>query len=262
MSTIIKTEAVVLRAMKYRESSKIVTLYTRDHGKISTIVKGARQVKSKYGSSLEPMSYVSVVFYDKVGRDLQLLTQSDVISTFRHLYEDLEKMSAGMTMIELLNIIAHEQEENIPLFTLLVDSLKTLNVAEKNSNNIVYAFEIHLAEILGFHPTFSCCFSCGKSTEKILQEHADVYFHLSKGGLLCDGCSSISGQKVLLSKTVLTVLDRIASCSVDDELTTIKIDTVSRNEIENFLWNYLRFHVSGMRVLKSGKVFSKIIEHA
>jgi hypothetical protein len=72
----------------------------------------------------------------------------------------------------------------------------------------------------------------------------------------------MSGQKVLLSKTVLNVLERIASCRADDERITINIDAVSKKEIESFLWNYLRFHVSGMRALKSGKVFSKIIAHA
>ena len=99
MSSIVKTEAVVLKSMKYRETSKIITFYTRDFGKVKAIAKGARQPKNKFGSSLEPMSYVLVVLYRKEHRDLQLISQCDLIKTFRHLSEDLDKMAVCMSAI-------------------------------------------------------------------------------------------------------------------------------------------------------------------
>ena len=90
MSDIITSEAVVLRSMKYRETSKIVTFYTKEAGKISGIVKGARQSKNKYGSTLEPMSYVSLVFYQNEKRDLQMVSSCDWVKTFRYLMEDID----------------------------------------------------------------------------------------------------------------------------------------------------------------------------
>ncbi|HEV8538897.1 MAG TPA: DNA repair protein RecO, partial [Bacteroidota bacterium] len=101
MSQIVTTEAIVLKSMKYRETSRIVTFYTRSFGKIPGIVKGARQAKSKYGTSLQPMSYVSLVFYRKEGREIQTVSQCDLMKSFRHLAEDMEKMAVGMAMIEL-----------------------------------------------------------------------------------------------------------------------------------------------------------------
>jgi DNA repair protein RecO (recombination protein O) len=78
---ITKTEAVVLKSMNYRDSSKIVTFYTRGFGKVKCIAKGARQMKSKFGAGLEPITNVSLVLYKKEHRELQLVSQCDAIKT-------------------------------------------------------------------------------------------------------------------------------------------------------------------------------------
>ena len=265
MSTIVKTEGVVLKSMKYRESSKIVTLYTREFGKMSTIVKGARRAKNKYGSSLEPMSYDSVVVYKKEGRDLQTLAQCELIKSFRHLYDDLERMSAGLTIVELVNMIAHEEEGNVPLFALLVESLELLNAAQKNPSNLLYRFEIRLAAILGFRPTFDACISCQAPVESSQEFREDIPFHLSKGGPLCGRCTSRvpgSGNTFTLSRSILQVLNCIARNPMHEGVLEIPIDQQSRVQIEHFLWMYLCCHVSGMRSLKSSQVFTQILRVA
>src|SRR5436309_2774306 len=136
MSAIVTTDAIVLKSMKYRETSKIVAFYTRKFGKISAIVKGARRSKSKYGSSLEPMSYVSVVIYKKEGRELQTVSQCDVMKPFRHLADDLDKIAVGLSVIELVSIVAHEEEENTLLFLLVIDIMAALNDATRNPSNL------------------------------------------------------------------------------------------------------------------------------
>ena len=73
------TDAIVLRAIKYGDTSKIVTLYTRRFGKVAVIAKGARSAKSKFGSALEPMSLIQAVFYRKENREVQLLSQADLL---------------------------------------------------------------------------------------------------------------------------------------------------------------------------------------
>ncbi|MBI1804609.1 MAG: DNA repair protein RecO [Ignavibacteriae bacterium] len=259
MSEIIKTEAIVLKSMKYRETSKIVTLYTREFGKVSTIVKGARRAKSTFGSSLEPMSYVSVVFYKKQGRELQTLAQCDVITPFRKLAEDLEKMSVGVTIIELVSAVAHEEERNVALFNLVATSLTTLNDVGKNSLNLLYAFEVHLARILGFQPTFGRCISCGRPLSSQLSPDDEIVFHLDRGGPLCGNCANTGGQAFLLSRGSLINLQRIASAEHLVDVSSVDISKESKAEIGNFLWSYLRYHVSGIRTLRSEKVFAKIL---
>jgi DNA repair protein RecO (recombination protein O) len=256
MSSIVKTDAIVLKAIKYREASKIVTFYTRQFGKISAIAKGARRATSKYGSSLDPLSYVSLVLYKKEGREIQTLSQCDLMKSFRHLYEDLDKMAAGMAILELVTVVTHEQEKNLPLFNLLVESLTAVNNATKNPSSLLYVFEFQLARVLGFQPSFGNCISCGKP---VVREGADrIEYHLEQGGPLCGSCGIVPGSKITLNGSVFQLLSRM---SLNTKVTTdvnIEIDKKSQREIENFLRSFLQFHVSGIRPLKSEKVFLKI----
>ena len=251
---------------------------------MGVIAKGARQSKSKYGTTLQPMSYVYIVLYKKEGRELQTLSQCDVIKFFRHLTEDLDKMAVGMSMIELVAIVAHEQEENSILFKLLVDSLTALNTATKNPQNLFYYFEIRLSEILGFQPKFDKCISCRSillaekdaqpAFRPALRDAADrqasilssngsgrtIQFHLPKGGPLCRQCVRRQGEQMTLSFAVFRTLLQMTGTMNVDQVQDITVDKSSAKEIERFLWQYLQYHVSGMRELRSKGVFSKILQ--
>ena len=103
---IVSTEAVILKTMKYRDTSRIVTLYTRDFGRLSVIAKGARSRNNKFGASLEPLSHVSAVLYKNEHRDLHLLSKCEISTQFRRIPEDLERLSTAMAIIELSPRIA------------------------------------------------------------------------------------------------------------------------------------------------------------
>lgn len=259
MSAIEKTEAVVLKVIKYRETSKIVTFYTRQFGRLTGMVKGARQAKSKYGSSLQPLSYVSIVFYKKAGRDIQTVSQCDSVRQFKLIPESLEKMAIGMQVVELVNSVAHEEEENIPLFNLLVHTLAAVNDADGNPVNHFYSFEIHLCRILGFTLKFDACVGCGIRLELQASEGKKVKFHLDRGGPLCLNCATLAGQKVSVSIDAMKTLAAIDDCGGIGELLNRSLEKRMRLEIDSLLWSFLRLHVSGVRALKSEKVFSKIL---
>jgi len=255
-----KTEAIVLKTMKYRGTSMIVTLYTKQFGKMSGIVKGARQAKSKFGSALQPMSHVQVVVYKKEGRDLQTVTQCDALTTHRGLGEDIEKMAVGMSMVELISNIAHEEEENPELFSLLQESLAAVNSATKNPSNVLYYFELRLSHLLGFQPRFDDCISCRAPIFRGENAGEQVTYHLGRGGPLCAGCSSVPGQTRKITVRNLRVLKSISECDTYEAVIEIDIDYRAKEEINGFLWDYLRQHISGMRTLKSSKVFSRIFD--
>ena len=244
--------------MKYRDTSKIVTFYTQELGKVAAIVKGARQSKNKYGSALEPMSYVSLVLYQKDGREIQTVSSCDRLKPLRHLTEDLEKMAIGLYIVEIMNHIAHEQEKNISLFTLLVDSLNALDNATKNVKNLFYNFELKLAGILGVNPTFDSCVRCGETVVQKDDAHI-IEFHLDKGGPLCQNHRQMSGHKQRLPGKVLSILERISSSASFDEVVGIVIEDPLHEQIQNCLWSYMQFHVTGIRPLKTKRVFSSIL---
>lgn len=258
MSEILKTEAIVLKLMDYRETSKIVTFYTRQIGKLSGIVKGARRSKNKFGASLEPMSEVSLVVYNNERREIQTVSQCDLLESFCRISEDLEKMAVGLAMIELVNTVAHEQEQNTSLYDLLLVSLSVLNRATKNFLNLLYRFEIGLAFALGFGFSFTSCMSCGRTIITADNDSEMIEFQLDKGGPLCLKCGGMAGRKVKLSRNVLRMLEFISSEKDMGEVLEPTIAKKDQESIQNFLWAYLQFHVSGLRPLKSKRVFSTL----
>jgi DNA repair protein RecO (recombination protein O) len=205
------------------------------------------------------MSYDLIVVYRKEGPELQSLSQCDLLRSFRHIREDLEKMSAGMAMIELISIVAREEEENTPLFSLLTDSLAAVEDATKNPLIVLYWFEVQLARILGFQATFDRCTSCRKPLLEDRSETGAVRFHLEKGGPLCTACSPRPGQALLADRGVLRVLHRLSQIVDAQEVARVELEPGSGETIRDFVRKYLRFHVQGLRPLKSERVFSRIL---
>jgi DNA repair protein RecO (recombination protein O) len=223
------------------------------------MVKGARQAKSKYGSSLEPMSYVSVIIYKKEGRDVQTVSHCDIIKPFRKLYEDLDKMAVGMAMIELVNIVAHEQEQNVELFALLQRSLSSLNTATQNPQILLYYFEVQLSKVLGFEPSFTHCVSCKRELKEVKDGH--IYkIHVEKGGLICTKCSAVFGDTVAMPSDVLKIFRTILTSNDIELILSIELNEKIENIMQSVLWSYLQYHVSGLRSLKSDRVFTKIFK--
>ena len=148
--SIIKTPAVVLKTDNYRETSKIVTLYTESHGKLRTIAKGVRNSKSRWGGVLQSIAYIEAIIYFKENRTLHLLSSADYIDTFTNIYSNNKKIELAYSMIELANKATMENHESKALFYLIVEALQKLNDATKNYVNLLFNYEFKLAKILGF----------------------------------------------------------------------------------------------------------------
>jgi len=103
--SITKTEAIVLKSMKFGDTSKIATLYTKDHGKIKVIAKGIRKPKSRLAGALQTLSHIQIVFYRKRTSEIYLLSQSETIKSYQSLYKDLNRYVFACAALELLNLI-------------------------------------------------------------------------------------------------------------------------------------------------------------
>jgi DNA repair protein RecO (recombination protein O) len=254
---IVKTEAIVLSAMKYRDTSKIVRLYTREFGKISVIAKGARNGKSKFRSALEPMSHVSTVIYKTDNRDLQLLSQCDAIESFRHLSEEMEKMYAVMTAIELVNVVSREEETNETLFDLLLNHIRIVNTATNHSVVALYYFEMKLLELLGFKPELSFCVYCEEGMDRKREEKRS--YALARDGILCAECSDGSSASDKISLGTLTTLQRLQQANSVESLMNLHFSHLINQEVRRSLRQHLRTHVEGFHGLRSEEVFAAIL---
>lgn len=257
MSSIVKTDAVVLRSVRYGESSRIVTFYTREHGKLAAVVKGASQLKRRIGPLLEPLSCVSLVVYKKEGREVQTVSECEPYVVHKNLRTDLEAMAVGMAIIELVLIVTHEEEPNHPLFPLIIGSLGALDHATRNRRNVLYMFEMRLAEVLGFRPMFNRCVACGRPPVDMPGKR--VRFDIRRGGYLCPACDGRTQGMISLTPAVFRLLDHLSLLPDPGAAERLRISPAQKKEIELFFTAYFQNHVAGMRMLRSEKVFSKLL---
>lgn len=268
---ITKTEAVILKSMDYRDSSKIVTFYTRRFGKIKCVAKGARQRKNKFGAGLEPITTVMLVLYKKEQRDLQLVSQCDAIKTYRNTHSELDRMAVALSTLEFVNQLVHEEEENEALYQLLVETLDEIEKAAKNVLNLFFAFEIRCAALFGFAPDFTSCCVCGRRLDEIEGE-GTVVFQLARGSVVCAACAtSANGRKPLLrangsaglssnrtgdegsvrvSVGMLKTLHRLLTARLDS-IPLLELTAAAGNEIDGTLRLYLRQHFEDLKPIKS-----------
>ena len=254
---LVTTEAVILRSMKFRDSSKILTLYTRELGKVSVLAKGARGPKSAFGSSLEPMNYVSAILYRKESRSLQLLSRCEIVRPLRSLSEDLARMAPAMAMLEMMNAVAHDEEKNPELFDLLTGCLITVNDATKGFQNTFYYFEVRLLDLLGFRPNFAVCAGCGKDLQS--SGGTRVSIHAPNGGAFCEECTGRGQGLETCSNGALSILRRMQELRDPDGATRITMDRARESEVSAAIRHLLQTHVEGIRTLKSEGVFASIL---
>jgi len=256
-----KTEAIVLRAVNYRDSSKIVTFYTKRYGKMSAIAKGARNPKSKFGSLFQPLNYLQIVFYRRESRQLQYVSSSDFVRYFKSLTANVERFSIAMALIEIVNQVMHDEEENERLFKLLVDSLEQLNEKETLPQNVFVHFGLHLAIDLGFSPNFENCLIC-KSRINLTGDNKKISYVIEKGAPLCERCALKISGSFFLSKPALSILRSFVDLN-SEAAAKSKVEKALQNELSNFIFVYLRKHSENLKEIKSLNVlrFSRLNEH-
>ncbi len=151
---IVTSEAIVLRARKQGETSKIATLFTRDFGKVNVIAKGAREMKSKFGGSLEMFARTSVVFYKKERPEagLYLLAKSDLVDSHSGILQSLDRIGPAMSISELVLRAMHDEDPNPSLFSLMAETFRELAKAPGNANiaPLEFRFYTHFIRLIGF----------------------------------------------------------------------------------------------------------------
>jgi DNA repair protein RecO (recombination protein O) len=254
-----KTEAIVLKSMKYRDTSKIVTFYTKEYGKLKGIAKGARTAKNKFGSALEPMTHSMLVIYKKDHRDLHLISQCDAIDSFKTLTKDLDRMTTAFAIIELVNQVTHDEERNPALFALLVDTVSALNASLKNYSSYFHAFRLRLASLFGYAPNFETCGECGNFL--ILGNGVmDFAFFIPRGAVFCNHCRKLDNSSrsfedqndtySSISVEVLQIMRRLLTSQITS-LGNLEFNVQVGNQIDGLLRLYLRYHIEGLKPLKS-----------
>ncbi|MFQ5797813.1 MAG: DNA repair protein RecO [Bacteroidota bacterium] len=255
---IVKSDAVVLKSMKYRETSKIVTLYTRRYGKLRVVAKGARQPKSKFGGSLESMTHITAIFYRRENRELHTLSQAEIRSGYFRIHSNLEKLSIGLAIVDLVSACFHDEEENESAFRLLAQTLQLLDVANENTRNVLFAFEARLVSLLGFQPNFKSCAVC-RGQLSLDGGKREVIFDLARGGLLCARCEKDGTRKVKMSRAACRALEVFLNGPLD-AVTQLTLTRTLEKEVNEVLSSFFRYHVGGVKLFRSEEMLSRIVQ--
>jgi DNA repair protein RecO (recombination protein O) len=251
--------------MKFRDTSKIVTFYSKEYGKLKGIAKGARTAKNKFGSSFEPMTRSMLVIYKKEHQDIHLISQCDAIESYRNLTDDLDRMANALAVLELVNQVTHHEEKNPALFDLLVNTMEALNSSNKNYSNFLQAFRLRLAGLFGYAPNIDVCGTCGKVIEMNSGEK-QFAFQTARGAILCNRCyapadkSNISDAQYTIftycSAPALQILRRLLTAQMSS-LSNIEFDENIGNEIDDILRLYLRCHFDGLKPSKAKEILQQ-----
>ncbi len=245
---IVRSEAVVLRSLPYGETSQIVTLYTRQLGTIAVMAKGARQPKSRFGSALQPMSYVQTVFYYKPNRDLHTLSECSHVAPLNGITRSLERIAVGLRLIELTRTLLPDPEPNPRVFNLLLRVLVRLDQAETRAANLLPYFQLKLAAILGFEPDFE------RENVRQLTEAGGTL--VPDNGAIHPAASPEGG--IHASRAALRAFAIFSRADLENAM-ALQLEDTHLEETERLVELYLRRHLADTYPRRAAEVLARLL---
>lgn len=178
-----QSEGFVLRTFNIGELDKLVVFFSKDHGLIKGVAKGARKFGNRFGSSLEPLSHVKLYYYEKERRELVVISNSDLIESFFDLQKDLKATCSLSLFAELIEEFLPSSSGGDLLFRLLRSTLRSLKRGADLDFISAY-FEAWFLKINGFLPEFKKCKKCRAEAE------GTAWLSIKRDGLVCENCTS------------------------------------------------------------------------
>jgi DNA repair protein RecO (recombination protein O) len=250
---LVKSEGIVLKAGKLRETSKIVNLYTDRFGKITVVAKGALKPKSRFGADLEVCNHILAVIYRREAKEINYLSSTDVLNDFPKTKAELPKWTAACGACELVDKATSGQEAQAQLFASLLGALKGIEYTSSGRVAVYFwHFVLRLLEILGYRPNFSGCVKCGKKAET-----EELLFSAGDGGLVCRNCSVEAEFYHKLSKSTagkVSLLQKRRS----ENLLGISLTRSEKEEIRRVLPDFWKYHLGDKLDLKSFEFMEKV----
>ena len=264
---LVKTEGLIIRTMNLGETSKLVTFFTRELGILKVIAKGARSSKSRLGAALEPLTVSRIVYYEKENRELQFLSQADIVEFFPNLRADLEKWGYANACAELVYRAQTSAEATAKLYPILLNTLRAMNETAADARVCFWGFQMKLLGVLGVAPNLRRCLHCNTAPIFLQSKINDVgtvdtsgsvyHFDIARGGFLCNRCPPVIGAPTLSGETLLRLAD--FQTLPAEKFSYLAISPTVRREIENFFRAYFAFHLEEIGGLSALKFVHKIV---
>ncbi len=236
--SVYRDQAIVLRTQKLGEADRIISLFTREHGRIKAVAKGVRRTKSRWGARLEPASHVDLQLYS--GRSLDTVTQAVSIENFGdELSLDYQRWTVASAILEAAErFTSQEHEPSLQQYLLVVGSLKALAHETYDASLILDAYLLRSLAVAGYAPSLMNCSRCDAPGPH-------KYFSLVGGGSVCNTCKPSAAPTP--HPETLELMQQLLS---GDWASAVGSDARYRREASGLIAAYLQWHLErGLRSL-------------
>ncbi|MEB3750465.1 DNA repair protein RecO [Geobacillus icigianus] len=220
-------EAIVMRTVDYGETNKIVTLFTREWGKVAAMARGAKKPSSRLSAVTQPLCYGRYVV--RRSRGVGVLQQGELIDSMRMLREDLFAAAYAAYLVELTDKGTEEQKSNPHLFALLLQTLRYMSEG-RDAEILTFIYEMKMLSVLGVPPLLDRCARCGATVGRFS-------FSIKEAGFLCHRCEAADPHRLPLSPASVRLL-RLFSRFDLSRLGVVSVKASTRAELKAVLSAY------------------------
>ena len=226
--------AIVLRRIDLGEKDRILTLFSREHGKLSAVAKGARRPGSKLGGASEPFTYSKMLLSS--GRDLDVLSQAEIKESFPNVKRNITAVAHGVYLLELVNSFIDQRQPNLDIFDTLLSAMYVLESGTDPEITARY-FEIQLLSILGYEPHFEACLRCSRTPGR-----EKVSFSPALGGIVCTECGNPPRDTISVPAALASYMDALRKAE-PNKLSEMHVPKGARRDLAQVLKWHIRYRL-------------------
>lgn len=230
-----QSRGIILRQREFKDSDKLLSIFTEKEGKITAIAKGVKKTKSSLRACVQPFCH-SFLYFSQ-GKSMDLITQAKLIDFYGNSRQDLERALHCFYLMELLDKSLQERVPLPDLYQTLAAVLEAINEQGLNPLFIRY-FESQLLVKLGYKPVLKQCVVCGQKPK------GQFKFGLAEGGLICPDCIAAGEFNPMLSLSGETIglLGLLTEGGIQ-ALSRVKVSPAGLKQLELLLEKYLEYHL-------------------
>lgn len=228
------TEAIVIGSANIGEADLLVTLFTRDHGKIKAVARGARILKSRFSGLFLPLSVLRVIYFGNEKRELYRLNSCDPVKTC-DFSSGFEKLTTGCCIAEILELCCGPGEVSIPMYHLALEGIQLLNEGNQG-HNLAVSFAMKAFALSGYMPHLEDCIACGGGLQG-----AKLRYNPARGGALCSRCVAVAGKHYPMSMGSLKFLRACLGLDLRKS-SRIKLGARLQKEARDIVFNHLAYY--------------------
>lgn len=224
------TEAILLAVRDSAHADRMVTLFSREHGKFQAIAHGARQPKSRLGGVLQPFASIRAALINAKGFDT--ITQCEILHSFREVREDIALLSYASFLSELITELWPERQPDEGVYDLLLTVFRLM--PHRNPRIIALAAGWQLVSLAGFHPEYMVCVQCGAAIDQT------AGFSCDQGGCICRQCQQ--EPLPLFGQSAGELMDKLLKLDWKKP-DSFCVNARTLQQLENILYSYLEYQL-------------------